>query len=182
MKRIIVSIVVVLFGAMAIVGGVLKLDDTTARCDGRIMVSGDECVTTNAAGDETGRKSVDEQRKSAQGGNWVAIGAGALIVIFGTKSLITGIRRRGKQPDVAAAPAWQGAGAAPPVPGQPAAGPQGWNQPQQAGWQQPQAWQQAPPVPGQPVPPVPGQPVPPPVPGQPAPPGYPQQGWGPPRR
>jgi hypothetical protein len=98
MKRIIVSSLVVLFGAIVILGGISKLGDSTVRCGGRLMSSGDECVSTSTTGSETGRKTVEEQQKSDQAGNWVVMGVGALMVVFGTKSLVTGIRNRRKTP------------------------------------------------------------------------------------
>jgi len=139
MKRIIVSSLVVVFGLIVIVGGISKLGDSTARCGGRIMSSGDECVTTSTTGSETSRKSADEQQKSDQFSNWVVMGVGALMVVFGTKSLVKGIRNRRKTPDADATvaiaphvPAWPQ-----PQPGQAP----GWNQqqphpqqPQQPGW------------------------------------------------
>jgi hypothetical protein len=163
MKRIIISSLVVLFGIVAIAGGFSKLGDSTVRCGGRLMQAGDECVSTSTTGSETGRKSVDEQRSSDKAGTWAAMGGGVLIVVFGTKSLVTGIRNRRKKP-----------GAGTPVGSPPQ---QAGFQPQQAAWNQqpptwnqqagnqPPAWNQAPPVPGQPMPP-----------------GYPPQqpGWGPP--
>ncbi|MEV6621872.1 hypothetical protein AB0M83_24455 [Amycolatopsis sp. NPDC051106] len=163
MKRIIISSLVVLFGIVAIAGGFSKLGDSTVRCGGRLMQAGDECVSTSTTGSETGRKSVDEQRSSDKAATWAAMGGGVLIVVFGTKSLVTGIRNRRKKP-----------GAGTPVGSPPQ---QAGFQPQQAAWNQqapswnqqagnqPPAWNQAPPVPGQPMPP-----------------GYPPQqpGWGPP--
>jgi hypothetical protein len=131
MKRIIVSSLVVLFGAIVILGGISKLGDSTVRCGGRLMSSGDECVSTSTTGSETGRKTVEEQQKSDQAGNWVVMGVGALMVVFGTKSLVTGIRNRRKKPAENAVagqpypqqvPGWQ---QQQPVPGQQAPG---WNQ------------------------------------------------------
>lgn len=179
MKRIIISSLVVLFGIAAIVGGFSKLGDSTVRCGGRIMQSGDECVSTSTTGSETGRKSVGEQQSSDKAGTWAAMGAGVLIVVFGGKSLWTGIRRRKKsgegtpvgnqpqqagpagfQPPQAAwnqspAPAWNQAGANQQAPV--------WNQPQQAA-NHPPAWNRPP----QQNPP------------QPYPPQQPNPGWGPP--
>jgi hypothetical protein len=176
MKRIIISSLVVLFGIVAIAGGFSKLGDSTVRCGGRLMQAGDECVSTSTSGSETGRKSVDEQRSSDKAGTWAAMGGGVLIVVFGTKSLVTGIRNRRKKP-----------GAGTPVGSPPQ---QAGFQPQQAAWnQQAPSWNQQAgnqqagnQQPGN-QPPAWNQP--PPVPGQPMPPGYPPQqqpGWGPPPR
>jgi hypothetical protein len=171
MKRIIISSLVVLFGIVAIAGGFSKLGDTTVRCGGRIMQSGDECVSTSTTGSETGRKSVDEQQSSDKAGTWAAMGGGLLIVVFGGKSLWTGIRNRRKKPGEGT-PVGNQASQAGPAGHQPPAGsaqyqpqqaaPAGyqpqqaaWNQqaapagqqPQQPAWNQPQqaepAWNQA---------------------------------------
>ncbi|MEV7042755.1 hypothetical protein [Amycolatopsis sp. NPDC051061] len=183
-KRIIISSLVVLFGIIAIAGGFSKLGDSTVRCGGRIMQSGDECVSTSTTGSETGRKSVDEQQSSDKAGTWAAMGGGVLIVVFGGKSLWTGIRNRRKKPGEGTP-----AGAAgPPVPG--------WNQPPPgpAQYQPPQGYQpqQAPPAQYQPPQAPPGQY---PAPQAANPPAWnqppqqqpsqqypPQPGWGPPPR
>ncbi len=166
MKRIIISSLAVLFGIIAIAGGFSKLGDSTVRCGGRIMQSGDECVSTSTTGSETGRKSVDEQQSSDKAGTWAAMGAGVLIVVFGSKSLWTGIRNRRKKPGEGS-PAGQQVGFQP----QQAA----WNQPNQPGPAQyppPQGYQQG----------TPGQyPANPPAWNQPPQQQYPPQpGWGPP--
>ncbi|WIY04143.1 hypothetical protein QRX60_09935 [Amycolatopsis mongoliensis] len=171
MKRIIISSLVVLFGIAAIAGGFSKLGDSTVRCGGRIMQSGDECVSSSSTGAETGRKSVDEQQSSDKAGTWAAMGGGALIVVFGAKSLWTGIRNRRKKPGEGtpaaagqAGPGWnqpqqtgyqpqQAAWNQPQGPGgyqpqQPATGNQQWSQPQQAGPAGNQPQQQYPPHPG----------------------------------
>jgi hypothetical protein len=183
-KRIIISSLVVLFGIIAIAGGFSKLGDSTVRCGGRIMQSGDECVSTSTTGSETGRKSVDEQQSSDKAGTWAAMGAGVLIVVFGGKSLWTGIRNRRKKPGEGTPAGSRPVAAGPPVPG--------WNQPPPgpAQYQPPQGYQPQQGTPGQyqPQQAAPGQDpaqrtANPPAWNQPPQQQYPPQpGWGPPPR
>lgn len=114
MKRIIVSSVVLLFGLAAVWGAITKLNDSTVDCGGRAMLSGDQCVSTSTTGDETGRKTVGEQKTSSDFGNWAVIGVGGLIALIGADNLRIGVRNLRKKPAAANAVKTPAAGWSPP--------------------------------------------------------------------
>ncbi len=100
-KRIIWSIVGIVFGAMAIAGGLLKASHTTpdsaVECGGKIMSPGDTCETTSKTGDKK-VKTYEEQRQSNQGENYLVVGFGGLIVLISAWQLVKGLRARKKTP------------------------------------------------------------------------------------
>jgi hypothetical protein len=166
-KRIIWSSVFLVFGIMAVAGGVMKLNSGEVECGGQAMYAGQTCVSTSVSGEEVGSSSLEDQKASTRFGNYATTGLGAVIVVIAAQNLKIGIqRRKKKEPE--------------PLPGslnqqwdQP---PPAW-QPQQPQYQPQQQYppqqyqQQAPPQhPYQPQQPYPQQ-----QPGW----GQPQPGWGP---
>jgi hypothetical protein len=142
-KRIIWSSVFLVFGLMAIAGGILKLDRGEVDCGGQTMSAGQTCVSTSVSGEETGSSSLAEQQKSSDFGNYAVIAVGALIVLIAAQNLKMGIQgRRKKEPE--------------PLPGSLN---QQWDQPQ-PNWQQQAPQQQYPPqqAPQRPQPPQHPQP------------------------
>lgn len=141
-KRVIWCIVGFVFGALAILGGVSKMNSTSVECGGKTMFPGDTCEETSKTGTKT-EHTYEEQRRTNQGENWVIIVVGGVIILVSAFQLVKGLRNRTK---VAAAPPdptahW--------TPQQPA--PQ-WNQQQGAGPAPQQGWHSQPPPPQQQAP------------------------------
>ena len=105
-KRIVWSIVGLVFGAMAIAGGLLKASQTTpdsaVECGGKIMSPGDTCETTSKTGVKK-VKTYEEQRQSNEGENYLVVGFGGLIVLISAWQLVKGLRAA-KKPLTAAGP------------------------------------------------------------------------------
>ncbi|MEV4312382.1 hypothetical protein [Actinocrispum sp. NPDC049592] len=94
-KRIIWSIIGLVFGAMAIAGGLLKASHTTPNsavdCGGKIMSPGDTCESTSKTGVKK-VKTYEEQRQSNQGENYLVVGFGGLIMLISAWQLVKGLR------------------------------------------------------------------------------------------
>jgi hypothetical protein len=97
MKRIIWSSVFLIFGLMAIAGGILKLNSGEVDCGGQTMYAGQTCVSTSVSGEQTGSSSLDEQQKSSNFGNYATIAVAALIVVIAAQNLKMGIQGRKKK-------------------------------------------------------------------------------------
>jgi hypothetical protein len=140
-KRVIWCVIGFVFGALAIFGGITKMDSPRVECGGKSMYPGDTCEVTSKSGSKDTR-TYEEQAKSNKGENWVIVAVGGIIILISAWQLVKGLRNRKKA--AAGAPDDQTAHWNPPAP----QSPQGWQAPApQQQYQQgpPQGWQASPP-------------------------------------